>query len=164
MGAAYSFVSRWRVPAPPERCWAEIERMISIPAQSADSIRRLRPGARPTWWRSVAVARAPARLAVGESLELSVRSPLGYRLHPRLTITDLVAGRRIEVASTGDLSGTGRVDLAGDDATTDITIHWDVSTERAWMNATALVLRPAFAWAHARVMAEGERGLRTALG
>ncbi len=31
------------------------------------------------------------------------------------------------------------------------------------MNATAFLLRPAFAWAHARVMAEGERGLRAAL-
>src|SRR6187402_3474933 len=101
MGAAYSFVSRWQVPAPPQRCWTEIERT-------------LRPGAGPTCWRGVEVAQAPARLAVGESLELSVRSPLGYRLHPRLTITDLMPGRAIEVASTGDLSGTGRVDLAGD--------------------------------------------------
>ena len=150
MGAAYSFVSRWQVPAPPQRCWAEIEQMMA-------------PSAGPTWWRSVAVARAPARLAVGESLELSVRSPLGYRLHPRLTISDLVSGRTIEVASTGDLSGTGRVDLAGDSGGTRITIRWDVSTERKWMNATAFLLRPAFAWAHARVMAEGESGLRAVL-
>ena len=139
--------------------------MISIPAQSADSIRRLHPSAGPTWWRSVQVAQAPARLAVGEALELSVRSPLAYRLQPRLTITDLVPGRAIEVASAGDLSGTGRVDLAAaaDGDGTVITIHWDVATGRAWMNATAFLLRPAFTWAHTRVMAEGERGLRAAL-
>ena len=129
MGAAYSFVSRWQVPAPPQRCWAEIER-------------RLRPGAGPTWWSSVSVTRAPARLAVGESIELSVRSPLAYRLQPRLTITDLVPGRAIEVSSAGDLAGSGRVDLVGDSDGTVITIHWDVATERAWMNATAFLLRP----------------------
>jgi len=150
MGAAYSFVSRWRVPVPPQRCWSEIER-------------QLRPGAVPTWWRGVSVARAPARLAVGESLDLSVRSPLAYRLQPRLTITDLVPGRRIGVSSAGDLAGSGRVDLVGESDGTSITIHWDVATERAWMNATAFLLRPAFAWAHARVMAEGESGLRAAL-
>jgi len=38
-----------------------------------------------------------------------------------------------------------------------------VSTERKWMNATAFLLRPAFGWAHARVMAEGESGLRSVL-
>ena len=122
-----------------------------------------RPGAAPTWWRSVVVAQAPMRLAVGESILLSVRSPLAYRLRPRLTITDLVPGQAIEVSSAGDLSGTGRVALVGDSEGTDITILWDVVTERAWMNATAFLLRPAFAWAHARVMAEGEAGLRAAL-
>ena len=123
----------------------------------------LRPGAVPTWWRSVEVVRAPTDLAVGESLELSVRSPLAYRLHPRLTITDLVPGRRIRVSSAGDLAGSGRVDLVGESDGTSITIRWDVATERAWMNASAFLLRPAFTWAHSRVMAEGERGLRAAL-
>ena len=124
----------------------------------------LRPGAEASWWPGVAVAESRAVLAPGTSLLLAVRSPLGYRLRVRLTITDIERGRMLAAAGAGDLRGTGRVEIAaaaGEAAS--VVFHWDVVTERPWMNATAFALRPVFVRAHERVMARGERGLRAAL-
>jgi hypothetical protein len=79
-----------------------------------------------------------------------------------LTLTD-VGPRRIAATGSGDLAGTGTVEVRSDAASTALVIRWDVVTRRRWMNATAPVLRPAFAFAHALVMRAGERGLRRAL-
>lgn len=152
MGAAYSFVTTWQVPASADRSWTEIERA-------------LRPGAVATWWPSVQVVDPPSALAPGERMTLAVRSPIGYRLRVRLTLTEVEPGRSITAVSTGDLRGSGRIDVqeAGETASI-IVFRWDVATERGWMNASAFALRPAFERAHAQVMREGERGLRAAFG
>ena len=122
------------------------------------------PGPGSTWWPSVTVVDPPRALALGERMAVAVRTPLGYRLRVRLTITDVVPGQALAASSAGDLHGGGRVEVsaAGDDASV-ITIHWDVATRRRWMNATALALRPVFEWAHAHVMKQGERGMRAAV-
>lgn len=124
----------------------------------------LRPGAGPTWWPGLRIVEPPEALVAGERLALLVRSPLGYRLRVRLTLTEVEPGRSIAAASTGDLRGAGRVVVAeaGEEASV-VVFHWDVSTERAWMNATAFALRPVFERAHTAVMRAGERGMRTAL-
>ncbi|QEW02997.1 hypothetical protein [Microbacterium lushaniae] len=143
----YDFTSRWRVAAEAPLCWAAAERM-------------LRPGA-ATWWPGVRVADAPSRMAPGERITLVVRSPFGYRLRVHLTLVDVSPGRRLVVRSGGDLAGAGTVDLIPvGAAATEITLRWQVSTRRWWMNATATVLHPAFVAAHAVVMRTGERGLR----
>ncbi len=151
MPAAYSFATRWRVPVPAERAWDELER-------------QLRPGHVPSWWPGVTVPMAPRRLEAGERMVLAVRSPLGYVLRMRLELTDVVPGRTLAATSDGDLRGSGRVTVepAGDEAS--VRFEWDVETRRAWMNATAWLLRPVFARAHAHVMRRGEEGLRAALG
>lgn len=150
MPAAYSFASRWRLPVPAERVWDELER-------------QLHPGQVSTWWPGLTVPMAPRRLEAGERLVLAVRSPLGYVLHMRLELTDVVPGRTLAATSDGDLRGSGRmtVNPAGDEAS--VGFQWDVETRRAWMNATAWLLRPAFERAHAHVMRRGEEGLRAAL-
>lgn len=151
MAAAYSFVSRWDVPASAARCWDEIERM-------------LRPDGSVDWWPGVGLAQAPAHLRAGEHLIVEVRSPLGYRLRARLTLTDIEPGRRIAAASAGDLVGRGELVIAEQGAgEASLIFLWDVSTAPRWMNATAWLLRPAFARAHAVVMRRGEAGLRRAL-
>lgn len=152
MPAEYAFASQWHLPVPVERTWAEIERM-------------LRPGAAATWWPAVRLTKPPADLARGESMLLTVRSPLGYALRVRLTIDEIERGRSISAASAGDLRGHGRLEVRADgpQAST-VSFDWRVATERRWMNATAWILRPAFEAAHARVMRAGERGLRAELG
>lgn len=150
MGVAYSFVSRWEAPASPERCWDELVRTLQAGGGS--------------WWRALSVSEPPAALAEGETLGLAVRSPLGYRLRVGLTLTDVREGALIAAASDGDLRGRGRVELVPMGARrTEILWGWDVTTERTWMNAAAVILRPAFARAHHAVMRAGERGMRAAL-
>ncbi len=151
MGAAYSFVSRWRVPAPRERCWAELERVMGT-------------GGDVRWWRGVSIPRPPRRLAEGEGFTLAVRSPLGYRLTAALELVTVEGPRELEASAVGDLRGRGRVVVQADGPQASVLrFEWDVATERAWMNATAPILRPVFARAHAAVMRAGERGLRAAL-
>ena len=151
MPASYSFISRWRVPVPPERAWQELTRS-------------LRPGAGPRWWPGFTVPMPPRRLVAGERMVVAVRSPLGYTLRIRLELSGVEPGRRIAARSDGDLRGSGRVEIhrVGDDASV-VELCWDVESRRAWMNATAWLLRPAFERAHARVMRRGEEGLRAAL-
>ncbi len=152
MVAHYAFVSRWRLPVPAARAWEELEGM-------------LRPRADFSWWPGVQVDMPPRRLAPGERLVMSVRTPLGYRLRMLLTITDVDPPRAIAAAGDGDLRGIGRIVVAGDPpAASVVTIHWDVATRRRWMNATAWALRPAFTWAHAHVMRRGGEGLARRLG
>jgi hypothetical protein len=124
--------------------------------------RALQPGG--SWWPGVSVPDPPARLAPGEPLTFRVRSPFGYVLRMRLRLTDVQPGVRIAAASTGDLDGTGSIEVSR--STTDgsrLTIRWEVRTRRPWMNVTARVLRPAFVAAHDRVMRTGEKALLTAL-
>ena len=154
MPATYSFVSRWRLPVPPERAWHEL-------------VRTLRPGAGVAWWPGFSLTMAPRRLASGERMIVAVRSPLGYTLRCRLEISDVDPGRAIEVRSDGDLRGWGsaevRAAVPGGAAGAVVVLRWDVETRRAWMNATAWLLRPAFERAHGRVMRRGEEGLLRAL-
>lgn len=148
--AGYALTSRWRIPAQRADCWAATERM-------------LRPGGR-SWWPGVRVSAAPARLEAGEELALVVHSPIGYRLRIRLVLTEVTHARHLVARSGGDLAGTGEVDLVDAGAAgTIVRIRWEVTTRRAWMNATACILRPAFELAHAAVMRAGERGMRRAV-
>lgn len=146
----YVFESCWSVPASPQRCWAAIERMLT-------------PGG-ASWWPGISVSEFPGRLAAGEELALAVRSPFGYRLRVRLRLDDVVPVRRATAASTGDLVGTGLVEVDADGAGSRIVVRWDVQTRTPWMNRSAGVLRPVFVLAHSLVMRAGERGLRRAVG
>jgi len=153
MGAAYSFVSEWRVPASPDRCWAVLERTLSPDGADVGGA---------GWWPGVSVPVPPARLAVGEELTLSVRSPLGYRLRMRLRLTTLEPRQLLAAASTGDLHGRGSVQLSAVGDGTTLVFTWDVETTSRWMNATVFVLRPVFERAHTAVMRAGELALRRA--
>lgn len=159
MPQAYSFVSRWLVAAPADHVWDALERMLSTTTQTVDT-----PGGRG-WWPGLSTPMPPRRLVPGERIVLQVRSPLGYGLRMLLELSDVEPGRAVGARSDGDLRGSGRVtvDSAGEAASV-VTWCWDVETRRAWMNATAWVLRPAFERAHAHVMRRGELGLRAALG
>ncbi|WP_203138379.1 hypothetical protein [Microbacterium sp. JZ31] len=149
MRADYSFESRWAVPAPPGRCWREIERTVT--------------GASGAWWPGVRVERPASALTPGASVVLAVRAPLGYRLRCTLRITAIESDSSLDADSSGDLVGHGAIRIRPTGDGSAIEIRWDVTVQRAWMRMLSPVLRPVFAAAHGMVMRMGERGLRRAV-
>ena len=152
----YRFASTWAVAAPADRCWDLLESALD--------------GRRLDWWPQVRLRRMPvpatghgrARLLhPGDEIVMRVRSPLGYALSSRLTVTS-VDRRAITAASTGDLEGEGSVRLSGEGDGTRIAWTWNVTPRRPWMRVAGPVLRPLFTRAHDAVMRRGERGLRRA--
>lgn len=172
-------MSRWTLDAPREACWA----VLADPALSWPT---WWPG------MSGEVVGLGDGDGDGSRARLSYRAPLGYTLRIGLHArrVEPPSGARFDVS--GDLVGTGVVTLASasprraapavldvpgaptartaltvpqamPDEVTVVTILWDVRTTRPWMNALAPVLGGAFAWAHERVLRDGERGLRAHL-
>jgi hypothetical protein len=89
---------------------------------------------------------------------------LPYRLtfNRRPTVVDkphLLAGE-----AAGEPTGSGRWTLQAGGATVRARSDWQVLTSRAWMNALAPLLAPAFRWNHGAVRAAGARGLANRLG
>lgn len=145
---AYEFVSRWEIPAPRETCWDQLSD----------------PGTWSTWWPHLtsSVVRRGDADGVGTRGALTYRSPLGYRLRIGIEVVATIPPRDVTFAVVGDLRGRARAELEeivrDGAAWTRVTTYWPVRTTRGWMNAVGPALRPAFAWAHTRVMADGERG------
>lgn len=116
----------------------------------------------PSWWQHVRSANSTDRLGVAVRYE--IQSPLLYSLSFDVALRHHVRPHLIATTATGDLSGTGEWLLTETDGVTTIRHRWDVATTKPWMNAVAPVGRPAFRWAHDRVMEHGARGLADVLG
>jgi hypothetical protein len=147
--STYSFRTTWRVPAAPERCWAELEALAT--------------GAARSWWPGLRVIAPAPRMEPGAEVVAAVRAPFGYGLRFALRITRAEGCGAVEAVSTGDLDGRGAVELRHRDAGCEIRFTWDVAVRRRWMIASGPVLRPVFSLAHLLVMRAGRRGLRRAL-
>jgi len=166
----FRFESVWDVPAPTSEVWAELERALHA-------------GGAPVWWPAVRLEPGllepgafepgvlgpdvlrPDVLRRGARCGMRVRSPLGNVLGVVLTLERVVPGQSIAASSAGDLQGAGELTLeATAGGGTRIRWVWCVRTMRPAMSAVAGVLHPLFSALHARVMRDGERGLRAHLG
>ena len=120
----------------------------------------------PEWWPSITdvwVVRGPTLpVTVGTITEFRVRSPLGYALRFRSEVTAFDLGEWIETKVRGNLSGRGRWDFSHGAGVTSAILAWDVAVTRPVLARLAAlgVVRSAVSWAHDRVMAGGEDGLR----
>ena len=81
-----------------------------------------------------------------------------------MRVTRVERPSSLEGVAEGDLSGTGRWQLAPEAETTRVRYDRTVVTAKPWMNVLAPLLQPAFRWNHNQVMAEGGRGLARHLG
>jgi len=62
--------------------------------------------------------------------------------------------------ASGELEGIGTwLFHAVDSTTTVVAYHWQVRTNRRWMNRLSFILKPVFRANHNVVMRRGERGL-----
>ncbi len=142
---AYSFVTRWRVAAPPERVWQVITAGPSF----------------TEWWPNVISSKhlTPGITGVGSQYERVIRGRLPYTLRFVSTTTLFEPPREFAYEAVGDLVGHGRWVFEPNGQGTNLTIYWEVVTTGFWMNLLAPLLKGVFAWNHNQVMCSGERGL-----
>ena len=149
--ADYTFVTRWHIGAPIERVFAEIEDSPSW----------------PSWWKGVVAVDLlePGRDdSVGQVTRTTWRSRLPYDLTFHARVARKRAPVEIVVDAFGELEGKGRWELAPEGDGTAVTYHWNVATNKWWMNALAPIARPLFQWNHDAIMRWGGEGLAKRLG
>lgn len=180
MGSVFTLESAWRPPAPVARVWPVL-------ADPRFTWPDWWPGLTASATHSVV---GPDGLAApGTWARLRVRSPLGYTLRFRLDLAQTTAPSdgepglaRLDVS--GDLAGRAEVTVSGVSAgsagegstsesttgeqltgagSTQVLLVWRVTPVPAWFRASARIAPGPLAWAHARVMRAGERGLAARL-
>ncbi len=143
----YSFVTRWRVSAPVERVWDAVVRSEEW----------------PQWWRAVTrvqvLAAGDPQTGIGRDVRLTWRTQLPYGFTFDVKVVRIEPNHLLEGRARGDLEGTGLWILTRDGDDTIVQYDWNVRTNKAWMNALAPLLRPAFAYNHDVVMRWGAEGL-----
>ena len=114
----------------------------------------------PLWWPQV---RSVTPLG-NDTYELVCRSALPYEL--RFTTKQAVrdpVDRVVEATMFGDLEGFSRWTISVDSKGAAATFDEQVVATKPLLRRLELVARPAFKANHARMMRDGERGLRTYL-
>jgi uncharacterized protein YndB with AHSA1/START domain len=147
----YRFLTTWLLEAERERVWEAIY----------DS------EAWPSWWRGVerVVEVTPGdESGVGQLGRYTWRSKLPYELSFEMRTTRVERPRLLEGEASGELAGTGRWRLFGQDGVTAVTYEWNVATTKAWMNRLSPIAKPIFAWNHDWVMGNGGEGIAKLLG
>lgn len=147
----YRFLTRWELQAPIETVW--------------EAVSDLRTYTKWFPYFSEVSQIAPGDAAgVGSSYRVKVRGKLPYSLSFELEKVRQDPPRMLESKSTGQLEGTGRWELSQAGDVTTALYYWHVRTTRRWMNATAPLLRPLFAWNHHKVMDKDGTRLAAYLG
>ena len=157
-GLVFELESVWRPAAPVAQVWS----VLADPRFTW-----------PDWWPGlIAIATHPVigpdgLAAPGAWARLRVRSPLGYALRFRLELaattapSDDTPGHALLDVS-GDLEGRAEITVS-ETPDAEVRLVWRVSPVPAWFRAASRVGPGPLAWAHARVMRAGERGLAARL-
>jgi hypothetical protein len=148
MGAAYHFITEWRVTGTVD----EVKSVLS----DGESLAR--------WWPSVYLSVRQTDQGgaddVGRTLELHTKGWLPYTLRWTLTVTEPMTDTGFALAATGDLEGTGRWTFEQRGAEVLVTYDWRVQAAKPLLRRLSWLLRPAFAGNHRWAMTQGERSLQ----
>ncbi|MEV7972246.1 SRPBCC family protein [Cellulomonas sp. NPDC089187] len=137
----YRLITRWTLPAEPDRVWA----VLADPDLTW-----------PRWWPGLI-----ADWSTPDRAGFTLRpSRWAYALRFTLAIEHRDAPSHATLRVAGDLVGTGLVHIAPTAEGSTLELDWQVRTTRAWMIRTAPLLAPMFRLAHTHAMNRGERGLR----
>ena len=145
--ATYSFVSAWKIGAPPEDVWEFI----------GDPLR----------WKLFWPGLEDARLIDGDLgvYEFVFRSFLPFSLNFRGRMMSKEPPRRMVIETLGQLEGTGVIDLEPrPDRSTFARMTWDTRSTLLWMNLSAPLMRGLFEWNHDLLMERARDGLARRLG
>ena len=151
MGAAYHFVTQWRVSGTVDEVKAILGDGPSL----------------PRWWPSVYLdvdeTDPGGEGGVGNSVDLLTKGWLPYTLRWTLSVTEPMSDTGFALSARGDLDGTGRWTFEPQDGEVLITYDWRVQASKPLLRRLSWLLRPAFAANHVWAMKQGERSLRLEL-
>ena len=144
----FDLVTDWVFEVPPERVWAILRAVEDW----------------PSWWPSVRKIE-PVSAGNGDGSPDSDLSPdLADRAAVQPRSRHRGHGHRPDATDRGARAGRrgrdGHLDTAPEAGTTFVRYVWRVGVTRAWMRAGLLLLLPAFAWNHGKVMEAGRLGLQ----
>jgi len=149
--ANYNFVTIWKLNAPLERVWAEIEETDQW----------------PEWWKGVvevAELEKGDRFGLGSVRRFTFKSALPYSLSFQSKVVAVEMHKRIEGIAFGELDGVGVWHFTADAQHTIVKYNWTVKTNKWWMNLLSPMARPVFEWNHDVIMKWGGLGLAQRLG
>lgn len=96
----------------------------------------------------------------GARADFEIRGPLPYSLRGTITVAEVVEGQRIRTTVNGDLFGPAEVTIAAGPTGSTARLQWSLELRDPALRRIAVVGRPAMAWAHDRVVAEGVEQFR----
>lgn len=142
MSRRYSLITIWYLDEAIERVWDAIIHVEHWPAwwPSVVSVVQLEPG-------------SPDGLGTVQRFTWQGRLP--YTLTFDMRVAEVVQHHRLVGIVTGELRGVGTCTLQALPGGTRVRYDWNVATTKAWMNALAPLLEPAFRWNHDYVMQLG---------
>ena len=147
----YYFRTVWRIAAPLPVVWDTI----------------VAPLEWPQWWKGVEQVEEISHgdeNGIGGITRYTWKSALPYHLTFDMRLTERIEYKYLKGDAFGELKGFGEWYFYERDDHTKIICIWQVTTEKAWMNWLAFILRPIFAYNHTLVMNWGERSLKNKLG
>lgn len=149
----YRFVTIWRLQAPIERVFAEID--------DAE--------AWPTWWpnvRAVELLEDAGPDKIGARFRTTFIGKLPYELRFDLRVSDRQPPTSLVGVATGELEGTGEWTLWTEEDWTVVRYVWAIRTTARWMNLLAPLpfVDEIFRLNHHAVMRSGLVGIRRRLG
>ena len=149
----YRFVTVWRLQAPIDRVFAEID--------DAE--------AWPTWWPNVRAVEPLERAGpdkIGARFRTTFVGKLPYELRFDFRVTDREPPTSLMGVATGELEGTGEWTLWTEEDWTVVRYVWSIRTTARWMNVLAPLpfVDQIFRLNHHAVMRSGLVGIRHRLG
>jgi uncharacterized protein YndB with AHSA1/START domain len=147
----FHFLTRWDIPAPIDRVWAEILDVESW----------------PQWWPGVLEVTSVARgddNGVGSIVDTVWKSALPFKLKWRGEIVEVVPHERIGLTAEGELVGSGLWTFQQTPDGTHVEYRWDVSSGKWLFRTLTPVARKSFTKNHDTIMEWGHQGLLGRLG
>lgn len=104
-----------------------------------------------SWLRSLDVS----GLKPGAEARFEIRGPLPYSLRGTITVHEVVTAERIRTEVAGDLHGPAQLTIRPTPLGCVARLQWSLDLRDRVLRGLAIAGRPAMAWAHDRVVAEG---------
>jgi uncharacterized protein YndB with AHSA1/START domain len=146
MATQYSFITHWKIKAPVEKVWEAIYHSLDW----------------PDWWKGVVRV---VELEHGDENGIdgmrsyTWKSKLPYLLTFTMRLTENELYKKLAGKAFGELEGNGTWYFEETDGITYVQYHWNVVTNKGWMNYLSFLLKPAFNYNHNIVMRWGAEGL-----